>query len=447
MAQADEPPTKPMNILLIMVDDMGWMDLRCQGNDRLDTPNIDALARSGMRFTDAYSASPVCTPTRAALMTGQAPGRLWITQHGPNNDRFGPEDKTLREPDTYGALPLHHQTIADLLRENGYATGLFGKWHLSDTRTRTFQGSDDPAYWPDKRGFDVNIGGYGRGGPPTYFDPYGIPTLKDREPGEYLTYRLADEINTWMEQHADQPFFVCWWPYNVHFPFEAPEELVEKYKPRVGDGLINATYGAQVEAMDIGVGRVLDKLDELGLAGNTLVIFTSDNGGWSGATDNRPLREGKGHLYEGGIRVPLMIRWPGVSQPDTVSAAPVHTMDLAATILDASSTDPPAEAPLDGESLRPLLARSGELEREAVFFHYPHYAFHGANRPGSAIRRGSLKLIEHFDDGSVELYDLENDLGETRDLSREMPEVAARMAAELSAWREETGARVPTVLE
>lgn len=432
------------NVLLIMVDDMGWMDLRCQGNERLDTPRLDAFARSGMRFTDAYAASPVCSPTRAALITGLAPARVGVTQHGPNDDRFGPEDKRIREAETSGALPMDCTTLADRLKARGYATAFFGKWHLSDTHTRTSKGMDDPAYWPDKRGFDLNFGGFGRGGPPTYFDPYRIPTIPDRKPGEYLTYRLAEETNAWMKAHAGKPFFICLWTFNVHYPFEAPPELVKKYQPRLGRGLINATYGGQVEATDIGVGRVLEQLEKLGLADDTLVIFTSDNGGWTGATDNRPLREGKGHLYEGGLRVPLAIRWPGVTKPGSESAVPVVTMDLAATILDATSTTLPVDQPLDGETLRPVLAGTGGLKREALCFHYPHWAFHGSNRPGGAIRRGDDKLIEFFDGTAPELYDLADDPGEARNVAADRPELAKQLLDELRRWRKEVGAKMPT---
>ena len=307
---------------------------------------------------------------------------------------------------------------------------------------------DDPstggsAYYPDRQGFDVNVGGCGRGGPPTYFDPYRIPTLEPRKKGEYLSDRLADETITWMRDNSEKPMFVSLWTYNPHYPFEAPADLITKYEGQEGPGLVNPIYGAQLEATDRAVGRVLDEIERLGIADNTLVIFTSDNGGWSGATDNRPLREGKGYLYEGGIRVPLIIRWPGVTRAGVTDPTPVISMDLTATIPDASGTSPKNDEKLDGASLRPVLTGK-DVSREPLFFHYPHWSFHRGNRPGSAIRERNYKLILRYDDDSVELYDLEADLSEKTDLADDLPEVAATLRKKLEAWLDETGARRPT---
>ncbi|MFT4546422.1 MAG: arylsulfatase A [Verrucomicrobiales bacterium] len=436
--------SKPPHIVLIMTDDMGWMDLACQGNGKLRTPNIDALAKQGVRFTDAYSASPVCSPTRAAMMTGLAPARLNITQHGADGKNFWPEDRTIQPPEIEHILPLERVTLAERLKDAGYATGFFGKWHLSGSAVR----KDDPstggsAYYPDRQGFDVNVGGCGRGGPPTYFDPYRIPTLEPRKKGEYLSDRLADETITWMRDNSEKPMFVSLWTYNPHYPFEAPADLITKYEGQEGPGLVNPIYGAQLEATDRAVGRVLDEIERLGIADNTLVIFTSDNGGWSGATDNRPLREGKGYLYEGGIRVPLIIRWPGVTRAGVTDPTPVISMDLTATILDASGTSPKNDEKLDGASLRPVLTGK-DVSREPLFFHYPHWSFHRGNRPGSAIRERNYKLILRYDDDSVELYDLEADLSEKTDLADDLPEVAATLRKKLESWLDETGARRPT---
>lgn len=436
--------SKPINIVLIMTDDMGWMDLACQGNDKLNTPNIDKLAKQGVRFTDAYSASPVCSPTRAAMMTGLAPARLNITQHGADGPRFWPKDRKVQPPEIEHILPLERATLAERLKEAGYATGFFGKWHLSGSAVK----KDDPttggsAYYPDRQGFDVNFGGCGKGGPPTYFDPYRIPTLEPRKKGEYLSDRLADETITWMRDNKDKPMFVNLWTYNPHYPFEAPADLIPKYEGKEGPGLVNPIYGAQLEATDRAVGRVLDEIEKLGIADNTLLIFTSDNGGWSGATDNRPLRNGKGYLYEGGIRVPLIIRWPGVTRVGVTDPTPVISMDLAATILDATGTSPKKDEKLDGASLRPVLTGM-DVSREPLFFHYPHWAFHKENRPGSAIRDGNYKLILRYDDDSVELYDLEADLSEQKDLAGDLPEVAAKLRKQLEAWLNETGAHRPT---
>lgn len=428
--------TDKPNIVLIMTDDMGWMDLHCQGNSILRSAHIDTLARQGVRFTNAYAAAPVCSPTRAALITGLAPARLHITQHGADGPQFWPEDRRVQPPPTKDSLPHETTTLAERLKSAGYASGFFGKWHLGS----------DPKFWPTEHGFDVNIGGCGFGGPPTYFDPYRIPTLPPRKTGEYLTDRLADEAIAFLRCERDGPLFVCLWTYNPHYPFEAPAELIPHYQGREGPGLKNPVYGGQIEATDRAVGRVLDELTRLGMAEETLVIFTSDNGGWSGATDNRPLRAGKGFLYEGGLRVPLIVRWPGVTKAGAVNDTPVVSMDLTATILDAASVTLGEHESLDGESLRPLF-QGGKLERDALFFHYPHFAFHKANRPGSAIRSGRYKLILWYDDDSVELFDLDKDLGEKENLTEMKPEVAQRLMARLHGWLVSTKAGLPNKRE
>ncbi len=423
---------KQPHVLLIMSDDMGWMDLGCQGNAVLRTPLIDKFASGAVRFTSAYAASPVCSPTRAALMTGLSPARLHITQHGPDGRQFWPDDRKIQPPPSDNTLPHERVTLGERLKEAGYATGFFGKWHLGKEK-----------HYPDTQGFDVNIGGCDMGGPPTYFDPYRIPTLKDRKEGEYLTDRLADETIGWMEGNSEQPMFICLWTYNPHFPFEAPEELTAHYKGKEGPGLINPIYGGQIEATDRGVGRVIAQLDKMGIAEDTLVIFTSDNGGWTGATDNRPLRSGKGHLHEGGVRVPLIIRWPGVSKGHQVNDTPVVSMDLTATILDATGVALKAGAALDGESLRTVL-EGKPTKRDALFWHYPHWSFHKENRPGSSVRMGDHKLIRFYDDGSLELYDLAKDPSETKNLATEKPELAKRMNTRLQEWLDETKAGIPT---
>ena len=428
--QAADQAARP-NIVLIMTDDMGWQDLACQGNPVLRSPRVDALARQGVRFTNAYAAAPVCSPTRAALMTGLAPARLQITQHGADTQRFWPKDRKVQPPPTRHELPLDTHSLAERLKARGYATGFFGKWHLGGE-----------AFYPTHHGFDVNVGGCAYGGPPTYFDPYRIPTLPPRKSGEYLTDRLADETIAFLRREHDQPMFVCLWTYNPHYPFEAPEELVKHYQGKEGRGLKNPIYGGQIEATDRAVGRVLDELQRLEIDDQTLVIFTSDNGGWSGATDNTPLRAGKGYLYEGGLRVPLIVRWPGVTQSGREEDSPVVSMDLTATILDAAGVKLKAEDALDGETLRPLFG-GGNLERKALFFHYPHFAFHRANRPGSAVREGDYKLLHFYDDDTVELYDVAQDLSETTDLAQKKPQVAARLKQRLTAWLQETEAGIP----
>ncbi len=449
VAAADSAaPAARTNIVLIMTDDQGWMDLRCQGNERLNTPRIDGLARQGVRFTSGYSPSPVCSPARAAIITGLAPARLHITQHGKDGPQFWPKDRPVQPPAAGHVLPLKTVTLANRLKDAGYATGFFGKWHLSGDPDPKAPGTSGPAFWPEHQGFDINIGGCSYGGPPTYFDPYRIPAIKDRKKGEYLTDRLADETVAYMKANRDKPMFICLWTYNPHYPFEAPQDLIAKYRGKEGPGLKNPIYGAQVEATDRAVGTVLDAIDQLGLADNTLVIFTSDNGGWEGATDNRPLRSGKGDLYEGGLRVPLIIRWPGVVAagkavvPGSVNDTPVVHMDLSATVLDAAKVKLGDGETLDGVTLRPLL-QGKALDRGPLYFHYPHYAWHRSNRPGGAIRSGQYKLIRRYEDHALELFDLSADIGERTNLAKKLPLLAAKMDEKLSEWLKETGAQLP----
>ncbi len=441
---AAESPSPP-NVLLIMTDDMGWSDLHCQGNAKLHTPNIDALAGQGVRFTDAYAAAPVCSPTRAALITGLAPARLNITQHGADGPQFWPEDRAIQPPPADHILKHETVTLAERLHGVGYHTGFFGKWHLSGTSVRKNDPSTGgPGFYPDRHGFEINIGGCGFGGPPTYFDPYRIPTIQPRKDGEYLTDRLADEAISWMRLSKDRPMFVCLWTYNPHYPFEAPRKLVQRYKGREGRGLKNPVYGGQIEATDRAVGRVLAEVDRLGIADRTVVIFTSDNGGWAGATDNHPLRSGKGDLYEGGIRVPLIIRWPGITRPGSIVKTPVISMDLTATVLDVAGVKLAEADILDGRSLRPLLTGQ-QTKRRSLFFHYPHFAWHKSNRPGAAIRDGDHKLILRFDDNSIELYDLARDIGERNNLAKEKTVLGKVLRTRLDAWLATTGARRPTL--
>ena len=423
------------NIVFIMIDDLGWMDLACQGNQLVETPSIDRLAQQGMRFTDNYAAAPVCSPTRAAIMTGKAPARLRITNHLPDQKRFTPNDAALLPAECVDHLPLEQTTVAELLKRSGYATAFIGKWHLSPR--------GNAAFHPEHQGFDINIGGCDFGGPPTFFDPYRIPTLTDREKGEYLPDRLADETIAFMKQHRDQPFFLCLWNYTVHWPMEAPEPLIEKYKDRTGPGLNDTRYGAMIEAMDIAIGKILKQIDELSLSDNTLVVFTSDNGAFGGVGDNRPLREEKGYLYEGGIRVPLIVRWPGVVAPSTVCREPTISMDFFPTLLEAANAQGDVNPDRDGISLMPLLRGSASLNRDAIYFHYPNYAFHQGNRLGSAVRAGEYKLIEYFDDGSTELYNLKRDISETQDLSEQFPDQERHLRELLHAWRKEINAAMP----
>ena len=366
----------PPNIVFVLIDDLGWMDLACQGNRLVETPHLDRLAAQGMRFTDAYAAAPVCSPTRAALLTGKSPARLRITNHIPDRPQFTPRDAKLLPAAMLDHLPLPEVTLAERLKAAGYATGFFGKWHLA--------GHGDPTLYPDRQGFDVNLGGCALGGPPTYFDPYGIPTLPNRRRGEYLPDRLVDEASQFLRAQRDRPFFLCLWTYTVHWPMEAPQALLDKYADRKGRGLNDSRFGAMVEAMDAAIGRLLTELDRLELTRRHAARVHFRQRGLRWRFGQPSAARAKGHLYEGGIRVPLIVRWPGVIQPATTCDVPVISMDFYPTLLEAAGVPRiAAEAP-DGESLMPLLKRTGPLARDAIFFHYPNYAWHGSNRLGSA---------------------------------------------------------------
>lgn len=430
--------SKP-NVLFILIDDMGWMDLGCQGNKNLRTPNIDNLAKGGMRFTDAYAPAPVCSPTRAAIITGQSPARLQITNHLPHQDRFTPKDSKLLPAKMLNHLSLESETLAERLKKDAhYATAFIGKWHLYTGR--------DKKYNPLNQGFDINIGGCSYGGPPTFFDPYRIDFLPDRKEGEYLPNRLADEAIAFIsEQNSkDKPFFVALWNYTVHWPMEAPDKLVEKYKNLPVKGYRDYRYAAMIEAMDIAIGKVLKSLDDLNITEETLVIFTSDNGPFGGVGDASPLRADKGHLYEGGIRVPLIVRWPGKVEAGAVEETPVILTDLHPTILSATGLDLNSTIPNDGHNLLPLLKGKEKLKNRAVYWHYPNFAFHRDNRLGSAIREGDHKLIHFYDTDSVELYNLKNDISEKNDLSGKMPQLASRLKNKLKVWLQDSGAVMPT---
>lgn len=430
--------SKP-NILFILIDDMGWMDLGCQGNKNLHTPNIDALAKSGIRFTDAYAPAPVCSPTRAAIMTGQSPARLQITNHLPHQDRFTPKSSKLLPARMLNHLPLKYVTLAEKLKKDaGYATAFIGKWHL-------YTGKNEK-YNPLNQGFDINIGGCSYGGPPTFFDPYRIDFLANRKKGEYLPDRLADETIAFItkQQSANKPFFVALWNYTVHWPMEAPADLLKKYKNLPVRGYRDYRYAAMIEAMDNAVGKVLNSLDNLNLTDETLVIFSSDNGPFGGVGDASPLRADKGHLYEGGIRVPLIIRWPGKIKPRTLDETPVILTDLYPTILEVSGIDSNVNYPVDGKNLLPLLKERKKLNNRALFWHYPNFAFHRDNRLGSAIREGDYKLLHFYDNDSIELYNLRKDISETNDLSRELPQLALKLKNKLESLLKESGAAMPT---
>lgn len=430
------------NVLLIMADDLAWMDLACQGNTLVETPFLDRFAEQGIRFTSAYAAAPVCSPTRAALITGLAPARLRITNHIPDREQFTPDGASHTGAEMFDALAPSYTTIAERLKEAGYATGFFGKWHIAGTGVGP-QGQGAAKYYPENQGFDINIGGCIYGGPPTFFDPYRIHNLTNRKTGEYLPDRLADEVCQFIDRSDVQPFFACLWNYSVHWPMEAPAKLLRKYENRNGPGLNDTRYGAMIEALDASFGKIMNHLENRGLTDNTLVIFTSDNGGFAGVSDNRPLRESKGHIYEGGIRVPLMIRWPEVIKSHQVNDTPVISMDFFPTILDTCGLSP--ETQCDGKSLVPLF-HNHRLRRSSIFFHFPNYAWHRSNSLAGAVRSGDYKLIRHYTTGDLELYNVSIDIGETRNIAKQRPGLTKRLNQELTQWLVETNAAMPRQL-
>jgi arylsulfatase A len=427
------PALKP-NVVLVLADDLGWTDLGCFGSDLYQTPNIDKLARDGVLFNQNYSACTVCSPTRAALMTGKYPGRLHITDWIPG---LPPENPKLLVPDFTKHLPLEETTIAEVFKAGGYATASLGKWHLGG-----------PEYYPDKQGFDLNIAGTEKPSPSTYFAPWHIPTLSEGQPGDYLTDRLGEEAVKWIEAQKDKPFFLYFPHFAVHTPIQGRPDVVAKYRAIKRAGLVhrNAVYAAMIESLDDTVGRIRTKLDELNLSDRTIIVFTSDNGGRIPTTSNRPLRAGKGSCYEGGTRVPMIVYWPGVTKPDTTNGTPVITMDLYPTLAEMAGLRVPASRPLDGVSLVPMLRGPARLAARDLFWHYPHYQHYqlGGTTPYGAIRSGNYKLIEFFDDMRVELYDLSRDVGEKHNLAAALPGKVQELRARLHAWQKEAKVQMPS---
>lgn len=443
-AQAPRPP----NIILIVADDLGWADVGANAGSFHLTPHIDSLARDGMRFTDAYAAAPVCSPTRAALLTGKYPARLRITDWLPGRaDR--PDQKLLR-PAIEPHLPLAEVTLAEALKPAGYVSGHVGKWHLGGE-----------GFGPLEQGFAVNVAGDHTGTPLSYFAPFSregrfMPGLERAPEGEYLTERLTDEAVRFIEANRQQPFFLYLAHYTPHIPLRAPAEMIERHRGRAAPGPQgNPIYAAMLESLDDGVGRVLARLEQLELDEDTLVIFTSDNGGLSTlegpntpATSNAPLRNGKGYLQEGGIRVPLLVRWPGRVRAGSVTSAPVSSIDFFPTLAALAGAN--AGSGVDGASLEGVLRGTAPLPDRPLFWHYPHYSNQSRSKgapapggPGAAVREGRWKLIQHFETGRHELYDLEADPGEANDLAEAQPERVLTMARALHAWQNTVKAQWP----
>ncbi len=438
-SRAADRATNPskLNIVFFLIDDLGWTDLGCMGSDFYETPNIDRLASQGMLFTHAYSNGPNCAPSRASLLSGQYTPRHGIFTVGdPARDRHA--YRKLEPIANKTVLDPRFVTVAEALKTNGYVTAAMGKWHLGDD--------------PRTQGFDVNIAGCKWGSPSGggYHSPYHYPNLVNDQPGEYLTDRLTVEACKFIEQNRDRPFFLYLAHYAVHVPLQGKKELVAKYKAKApGRHHKNPVYAAMIESVDDSVGAVLKKLDELGLTDRTVVFFTSDNGGAGGSTSNAPLRGAKGMLYEGGIRVPLLVKWPGVVKPGSRCDVPVIGVDFYPTLLEITGTPRPKDYTLDGLSLVPLLTGKGGFPERAIYWHFPCYLQGSGNSPfrttpAGAIRVGDWKLIEFFEDGRLELYNTRTDIGETNNLASQMPEKLKELHERLVQWREKVHAPIPT---
>jgi len=466
------------NVVLFIVDDMGWMDSSAYGSEYYETPNIDRLAEGGMLFTDAYAASPVCSPTRASILTGKYPARLGITgalghlealpEGTPPYPEEAEPDRPLIAPHSRRFVDPQEHTLPKALREAGYRTGHFGKWHLGSRRR----------HWPDQH-FDVAWSApyASPNRPEGYFAPYHFRrgTIEPGPPGEYLVDRLTDEAIGFIEDNRERPFFLNAWQWGVHGPWDHKEQYTERFArkqdPRGEQG--NPIMASMLQSIDESVGRIMSKLDELGLTDRTIILFSSDHGGnvlsntpgnwrameqderrkgdwlkWAGErppTSNAPLREGKASVYEGGVRVPLIVSWPGEIAPSTRSSEVVMSIDFYPTLLDLLGLQLPDDDRFDGISFAPVLRdASARLAREAVFNFMPHDPW--SSRPGVSVRRGDWKLIRRFDaepDESYELYDLREDIGETTNLARQQPDIVRQLDALIDGFLRDTGALVP----
>lgn len=463
--------SKP-NLVVIYADDLGWKDLSCYGSTFYETPNLDRLAKEGIRFRNGYASAPVCSPSRASLMTGKYPIKSDVTDwlRGRQADgKAQPYEKMVAKP-IVDQLALSEKTFAELALENGYQTFFAGKWHLGEQEQ----------FWPEKQGFQTNKGGTNKGSPTGvkndstggFFTPYANPRLVDGPPGEYLTDRLTNECLEFLKQQKESPFVLVYSLYAVHNPLQAPRALVEKYQQKqrqlgIQPNLLfrkdepwmafeagwkqrtiqsNPVYAAMIENMDYNVGRILDQLAASGLAENTLVVFSSDNGGLSTAegspTTNDPLRAGKGWLYEGGIRVPVIVRWPAKIAAGQVSDVPVNTIDFYPTFANAIHQSNQKEQGVDGEDILKLIAKPDWAKKRTMYWHYPHYSNQGG-KPGSAIIQYPFKLIQNHEDKSLELYNLMSDVGETNNLAKANSALAKKLQHKLQLWLLRNKAKFP----
>jgi len=448
------PQNRP-NFVFILVDDLGWKDLGVYGSTFYETPNLDKLAASGIMFTDAYASCPVCSPTRASIMTGKYPSRLNITDWIPGDN---PPGRVLTGNQDKHQLPLEEVTIAEALKEAGYKTFFAGKWHLGDT-----------GYFPEDQGFDINLGGHHMGQPPGgYYSPYKNPKLEDGPEGEYLTDRLGDESARFINENHDTPFLLYLSFYTVHTPIQASKKYIDHYQTKIGESgsgedpgviaegisstvtrQVNPDYASMVASMDENVGKVLKALRDNGIDKDTYIIFTSDNGGlttvsgkWVAPTSVYPLRAGKGWAYEGGIRVPLIISGKGIKEGG-ISSVPVISTDFYPTILSLAGLPSKPEQHIDGIDLSTLILEGEQPVRKSIFWHYPHYHSSGWT-PGAAIRMGDWKLVEFFETGTIELYNLAIDPGEKNNQAEINPARRDELLMELKRLQEETGAIFPS---
>ncbi len=470
---AQNVPKQP-NIILILADDLGWADLQCYGSTFYETPNLDRLAAKGIRFTNAYASSPVCSPTRASILTGKYPIKTGITDWivgRQSNGKGAAYEKMVAQPFNYFLNP-NEETIAEAVLKNNYKTFIAGKWHLGE----------DEKNWPEANGFQINKGGFSKGSPAGYkndstggfFTPYNNPRLADGPKGEYLTNRLTNESIAFMEENKTAPFFLMYSLYAVHNPMQAPAELIKKYQAKkrtlnLPDSVRfrkdepwmkfekgwkrrtvqdNAVYAAMIENMDENIGRLLNKIDSLGLTENTIIVFTSDNGGLSTAegspTNNGALRDGKGWLYEGGLRVPLIVTWPGNIKAGQVSEIPVSSVDIFPTLYKAINKNDVKNKAVDGKDIIDLVANEKKNMGRAIFWHYPHYSNQGG-KPGAAMLKNGFKLILNYEDNSIEFYNLKNDISERNNIAATNKNMAVMYKQDLEKWLKENMAKFPTV--
>lgn len=448
---------KKPNIVFILADDLGWMDLAAYGSQYYETPHLDRLAKSGMLFTNAYSASPLCSPTRASILTGQYPERFHLTKpdgHLPPNPAAvllkdtAPAWHKVITPESRTFLPHEKVTIAERLKAEGYTTGFIGKWHLGHN-----------PYSPESQGFDYNVGGGPQPGPPNYFSPYRIKNLPDGAPREYITDRITDEAVKYLAAKKDSTFFLCLWQFGVHAPFQGKLSDVKKFESKTDPRgrQDNPIMAAMIKSVDESVGRVMAALDSLHLTENTVVIFYSDNGGnmydvvnGKDATNNYPLKYGKGNIHEGGVRVPLIVSWKGKIKGGAVSSEVVSSIDFFPTLLQLASAKEDPTQPVDGVNLLPHLLSGKKLNREAIFCHFPHYTTATNNYPSTSVRKGNWKLIRVWGEGlsaapAYALYNLKNDIGEENNLAKKHPKKVAELDTLITEHLKNTGAISPVV--